>query len=42
MSENYDVIVIFSIYGKFGGIQKRNSRRIAYETYIFINSNLLS
>ena len=41
MSENYEVIAIFSFYGKFGAIRKLNFRRIVYKTYIFINSNLL-
>ena len=36
MSENYDVIVIFEIYGQFGVIGKADSRRIVYKTYIFI------
>ena len=42
MSANYDVIVIFPIYGQFGGIWKPDSERIACKTYIFNNSNLLS
>ena len=42
MSESYDAIAFFQIYGKFGAIQKPNSGRIVYKTYIFINSNLLS
>ena len=41
ISENYDVIAIFSFYGKFGAIRKPNFRRVVYKTYIFINSNLL-
>ena len=41
MSESYDIITIFPIYDKFGAIRKPNSRRIFYETYVFINSNLL-
>ena len=32
MSANYDVIVIFPIYGKFGAIQKPNSGRIVCKT----------
>ena len=39
---NSDVIVIFAIYGKFGAIQKPDFRRIVYETYIFIESNLFT
>ena len=42
MSENYDVIAIFSIYRQFGAIRKPDSGRIACKTYIFINSNFLS
>ena len=42
MSENYDVIPIFPIFGKFGAIRKPNSGRTVYKNYIFINSNLLS
>ena len=42
MSENCDAIPIFPIYGEFGAIWKLDSGRIVCETYIFINSNLLS
>ena len=42
MSANCDVIVIFPIYGEFGGIWKPDSRRIVCKTYIFNNSNILS
>ena len=42
MLENCDVIVIFPIYGQFGAIRKRDSGHILCETYIFINTNLLS
>ena len=42
MLANCDVIVIFSIYDQFGTIQKLDSGRIVYKTYIFMNSNLLS
>ena len=42
MSENYDIIDIFPIYGQFGAIWKPDYGRIVYKTYIFINSNLLS
>ena len=42
MSTNYDVIVIFPIYGQFGAIRKPDSGRIVCKTYIFITSNLLS
>ena len=42
MSEDYDVIVIFPIYGQFGVIRKPDSGRIVCKIYVFINSNLLS
>ena len=44
MLENFDVIVIFPIYGQFGatGTCIPNSRHIACKTYVYINSNLLS
>ena len=42
MSLNFDVIVIFPIYGQFGAIPKPDSGRIICKTYIFINSNFLS
>ena len=42
MLGNCDVIVIFSIYGQFGGIREWDSGRLVYKTYIFIKSNLLS
>ena len=40
MSENCDVIAIFSIYGQFGAIRKPDSGHIVSKFYIFINSNL--
>ena len=42
MSANYDVIVIFLIYGQFGAIRKPDSACTVCKAYIFINSNLLS
>ena len=42
ISENCDVIAIFSIYGQFGAIRKLDSGCIVCKTYIFTNSNLLS
>ena len=42
MSENYDVIAIFPIYGQFGAIRKPDSGRIVCKTYIVIKSKLLS
>ena len=41
MPANFEVIVIFSIYGKFEAIRKPDSGRIVCKTYIFVNSNLL-
>ena len=32
---NFNVIVIFSIYGLFAAMRKADSRRIACKTYIF-------
>ena len=42
MSENYDVTVIFPVFGQFGAIPKLNFGHIVCKTYNFINSNLLS
>ena len=42
VSENCDVIVIFTIYGQFGAIPNADSGDIACKTYIFIKSNFLS
>ena len=42
MSANWDIIVIFLIYGQFGAIWKSDSGCIICKFYIFINSNLLS
>ena len=42
MSGNFDVIVIFPIYGQFGAIWKPDSGWIVCKTYVLINSNLLS
>ena len=42
ISENCDVIAIFSIYGQFGAIRKPDSGCIVCKSYIFINSNPLS
>ena len=41
MSANFDVIVIFPIYGQFRAIRKLDSVCIVCKTYLFINSNLL-
>ena len=40
MSANYDVIVIFLIFGQSGPIGKLDSGDIVCRTYIFININL--
>ena len=42
MSENCDVIAIFSIYDQFGAIWKPDSGHTVCKTYIFVNSKLLS
>ena len=42
MPEDCDIIAIFPIYSQFGAIQKADFRCIVCETYIFINSALLS
>ena len=42
MSANYDVIVIFQIFGQLGMIQKPDSGRIVRKTYILSKNNLLS
>ena len=40
--DDCEAIVIFSVYGQFGEIQKPDSGRIVCKVYIFIYSNLLS
>ena len=42
MSENYDIIVIFLIFGQFGAIRRPDSRQRVCKSYVFSNSNLLS
>ena len=42
MSENFDVIVIFRIYGEFGAVRRPDSRHRVCKNYVSINSNLLS
>ena len=42
MSENREVINMFSIYSKLEAIRKPDSGWIVCKTYIFINSNFLS
>ena len=41
MSENYDIIFIFPIYGRFGAIWKPNSVCIVYKKNIFVKSRHL-
>ena len=42
MLENCDIIAIFPNYSQLGAIRELDSKQVVYETYIFINSNLLS
>ena len=42
MSENFDVIVIFPIYGQFGAIRDLDSGCIGFKTCVFIYSHLFS
>ena len=42
MSTNFDVIVLFPVYGQFEAIRKPDSRRRVCKTYISISTNLLS
>ena len=42
ISENYDAIAIFLIYGQFWAIQTPEFGCIVHKTYININSNFLS
>ena len=42
MSENYDAIAVFPIYGQFGAIRNPDSGCIVCKTYILIKSNILS
>ena len=39
---NYDVRIIFLIYGRFGGIWKPDSGWVVHNSYSFINEYLLS
>ena len=41
-SVNYDVILIFPVYGWFGAIQNPDSRLMVFDSYILIISSLLS
>ena len=42
MSKNYDVIVIFRIFGQFGAVWRPDSGHRVCRNYVFNNSNLLS
>ena len=42
ISTNWDVIIVFPIYGQFGAVRKPDSGCMVCKTYIFINSNLSS
>ena len=42
MLANCDAIVIFPIYGRFGAVQKPDSKRTACKYYIFNKNNLAS
>ena len=42
MSANYEVIIVFLIYGKFGAILEPDSGHIVRNFYILLNRNLLS
>ena len=41
MTGNFEVTVIFLIYGQFGAIREPNSGRMVCKTYFFISGNLL-
>ena len=41
MSANYDVIVIFRIFGQFRAVQRADSGHRVCNSYVFSNSNLL-
>ena len=42
MSGNFDVIVIFRIFGQFGAVRRPDSGHRVCISYVFSNSNLLS
>ena len=42
MSTDCDVIVNFPIYDQFAAIRRLDFGRVAFKTYIFINSDLFS
>ena len=41
MSENYDVMVIFLIFGQFGAIPRPDSGHRVCKVYVFCNRNFL-
>ena len=41
MSENFDVIVIFRIFGQFRAVRRQDSGHRVCKSYFFSNSNLL-
>ena len=41
VSRNWDVIVIFRIFGQFGAVQRPDSGHRACKSYVFSNSNFL-
>ena len=42
VSKNYDIIVIFRIFGQFGVIRRPDSGHRVCKSYVFSNKNLLS
>ena len=42
MSENYDVIVIFRIFGQLGAIRRPDCGYRVWKSYVFSNRKLLS
>ena len=42
MSENFDVIVIFQMFGQFGAVRRLDSGHRVCKSYVFSNSSLLS
>ena len=41
MSKNFEVIVIFRIFGQFGAVWRPDSGHRVCRTFVFSNSNLL-
>ena len=42
MSENFDVIIVFRIFGQFGAVRRPDSGHRVCKKYVFSNSNLFS